>query len=133
MSSTNLQARSGNKIFVKFNNTTVGLCQDIRFTEDYGPTEASGIGNIHVQEWVPTMARYQISTRFMLLNTQSMYNAGIAPVDGNTTLQGIVIDIEVIDSGTGITLRKYVGCSYASGDVQITKHQIVITSAAFNC
>jgi hypothetical protein len=133
MSQINQVVRSGNKILVKFDNRTIGLCQDVRFTEDYGPTEASGIGNINVQEWVPTMARYQVSTRFMLLNTQSMYNAGIAPVNGTVTLQGIVFDIEVIDSSTGNSLRKYVGCSYASGDIQVTKHQIVVTSANFNC
>jgi hypothetical protein len=133
MSQVNQVVRSANKIIAKFDNKTIGLLQDIRFSEDYGPTEASGIGNINVQEWVPTMARYQITSRFMLLNKQSMYNAGIAPVSGNETLQGIVFDIEVLDSTTGKTLRKYIGCSYANGDVEVTKHQIVVTSATFNC
>jgi hypothetical protein len=137
MSQVNQVVRSGNKILVKYDNKTIGLVQDIRFTEDYNPTEASGIGNINVQEWVPTMARYQISTRFMLLNKQSMYNAGIAATnaaDPSTgVLNGIVFDIEILDSATGKSLRKYVGCSYASGDVEVTKHAVVVTSANFNC
>jgi hypothetical protein len=89
MSQVNQVVRSGNKILVKFDNKTIGLVQDVRFTEDYNPTEASGIGNINVQEWVPTMARYQVSTRFMLLNKQSMYNAGIAPVSASDPATGV--------------------------------------------
>jgi hypothetical protein len=107
--------------------------QDLRFTEDYGPTEASGVGNIHVQEWVPTLARLTVTTRWMLLYKQSMYNAGIVPTDGDGALQGVVFDIEILDKATGNTLRKYIGCSYASGDIEVTKHQIVVTSATFNC
>lgn len=133
MAQVNQVVRSGNRIIAKFDNKEIGLLQDIRFTEDYQPTEASGIGNIHVQEWVPTMARYQISSRFMLLNKQSMYNAGIVPKDGDDVLQGLVFDIEVLDKTTGKTLRKYIGCSYANGDVEVTKHQIVVTLANFNC
>jgi hypothetical protein len=133
MAQVNQVVRSGNKIVAKFDNKDIGLLQDVRFTEDYAPTEASGVGNIHVQEWVPTMARYQVATRFMLLNKQSMYNAGIVPEDGDAVLQGLVFDIEVLDRATGKTLRKYIGCSYANGDIEVSKHQIVITSATFNC
>lgn len=133
MATVNQQVRSGNKIIVTFDNQQIGLTQDIRFQEDYSPTEASGIGNINANEYVPTFARFTISTRFMLLNKQSMYNAGIAPINGDGALQGLVFDIEILDRITGTSLRKFVGCSYASGDVEVTKHQIVMTNANFNC
>lgn len=133
MAQINQQVRSGNKIIVVFDNKQIGLVQSIRFQEDYNPTEASGIGNINANEYVPTFARYTISTSFMLLNKQSMYNAGIAPENGDVALQGLVFDIEILDRTTGVTLRKYIGCSYASGDVEVSKHQIVITNANFNC
>lgn len=129
----NLVVRSGNKIIAMFGGIQIGLLQDIRFQEDYQPTEASGVGNINVQEWVPTMARYVISTRFMVLNVQSLYSVGAAPVDGDGALQGLVFDIQIMDRNTGALLRKYVGCSYASGTIEVTKHQIVVSDAQFNC
>lgn len=129
----NLIVRSGNKIVAMFGGIQIGLLQDIRFQEDYQPTEASGVGNINVQEWVPTMARFTLSTRFMVLNVQSLYAVGAAPVDGDGALQGLVFDIQIMDRDTGSVLRKYVGCSYASGDIEVTKHQIVVANAQFNC
>lgn len=131
--STNLLVRSANKILVFFNNTPVGLCQNIRFSEDYNPDYASGVGNIYAQEYVPTFANYEVSTSFMVLNTQSMYSAGIATIDGAQALQGLVFDIEIIDATTGATLRKYVGCTYARGEVEVDKHRIVLSNASFKC
>jgi hypothetical protein len=129
----NLQVRSGNKIIAMFGGVQIGLLQDIRFSENYDPAAASGVGNIYVQEWVPTIARYEISTRFMVLNLQSLYNVGAAPVDGDAALQGLVFDIQIMDRNTGSVLRKYVGCSYASGNIEVTKHQIVVMDATFMC
>lgn len=133
MAQVNQVVRSGNKVIAKFDNVTIGLLQDVRFTEDYAPTEASGVGNIHVQEWVPTMARYQVTCRTMMLKKESMYSVGIVPEDGDAVLEGFVFDIEVLDRDTGKTLRKFMGCSYANGDIEVTKHQIVVNSATFNC
>lgn len=133
MARENLVVRSANKIVAKFDNKVIGLLQDVRFQEDYSPEPASGIGNINVQEYVPTMARYSISSRMMLMNKQSMYSAGIVPQDGDAVLQGLVFDIEILDKQTGKTLRKFTGCSYAQGDIEVTKHQIVTTNATFYC
>lgn len=133
MSSINLNVRSGNKILVYFNNQSVGLCQNIRFSEDYAPEPASGIGNIYAIEYVPTFARYEISTEFMVLNLQSMYSAGIAFVDGIAALTGLVFDIEILDAVLGTTLRKYTGCTYARGEVSVQKHAIVVSQASFSC
>lgn len=133
MSQINSVVQSANKIVVLYNNQPVGLCQDINFSDDYNPEPASGVGNIYVQEWVPTMARYEIHTRFMVLNQQSMYSAGIAFVDGNAALTGLVFDIQIIDGVTGGSLRKYTGCSYASGNVRVEKHNIVVSEARFVC
>lgn len=133
MATVNLNVRSANKILVYFDNKPVGLLQNIRFSEDYSPEAASGVGNIYAIEYVPTMASYDISTSFMVLNLQSMYSAGIAALDGVTMLQGLVFDIEILDSTTGQSLRKYTGCSYARGDVSIQKHQIVVSEASFKC
>ena len=37
-----------------------------------------------------------------------------------------------VDLDDGTLLRKYVGCSYASGSIDIQKHQIAVQSAQFN-
>lgn len=55
MSSINLKTRSGNRVVPKIDNKTIGLIQSLRMSDDYSPEPASGIGDIHVAEYVPTM------------------------------------------------------------------------------
>lgn len=132
MAQQNLKTRTGNRIIVTFDGKQVGLVQSVRMNDDYGPEPASGIGDIHVQEYVPTMARHSLSVSSMLLNRGAMLEQGIAMENGDAMLQGLVFDIEVYSKDDGTLLRKYVGCSYASGDMEISKHAIVMASATFN-
>ncbi len=132
MAQQNLKTRSGNRLVVVLDGKQVGLVQSVRMSDDYSPEPASGIGDIHVQEYVPTMARHTLSVSNMVLNRGSLREAGIAPENGDAVLQGLVFDIEVYSRDDGTLLRKYVGCSYAAGDVDITKHAIVMASATFN-
>lgn len=132
MAQTNLKTRSGNRIVVVFDGKQIGLVQSVRMSDDYAPEPASGIGDIHVQEYVPTMARHNLSVSTMVLNQGSMLAAGIAMENGDDVLQGLVFDIEVYSKDDGTLLRKYVGCSYASGDLEVNKHAIVMSSGTFN-
>lgn len=129
---TNLKTRTGNRILVMFDGKQVGLIQSVRASDDYGPEPASGIGDIHVQEYVPTMARHALSVSAMVLNKGELMAAGIAMENGDAVLQGLVFDFLVTDKDSGAVLKKYVGCSYASGDIEIQKHAIVMQSASFN-
>ncbi|HQS59637.1 MAG TPA: hypothetical protein PKZ37_14760 [Gallionellaceae bacterium] len=129
---TNQTVRTGNRFIVKFDGKTIGLCQSVDMRDDYAPEPASGIGNIHAQEYVPTMARHNLSVEEMVLNTDSMLAAGIAFENGDDALNANVFDIISVDKDTGETLRKYIGCSYASGGVQVRKHAIVVSNATFN-
>ena len=61
-----------------------------------------------------------------------LLEAGIAAENGDAMLQGLVFDFEVYSKDDGTLLRKYVGCSYASGSIDIQKHQIAVQSAQFN-
>lgn len=131
MSSINRQVRSGNRMLVVIDGIVVGLAQNCRLSDDYGPEPASGIGDIHVIENVPTMARHSVSVSQMVLNVGSLRDAGIYLENGDDALQGRVYDIQAVDKDSGGTLRKYVGCSYASGDVEINKHSILITNGQF--
>ena len=132
MSTVNKNVRSANRVKVFFNNLEVGLVQSVRMNDDYGPEPASGIGDIHVTEYVPTMARHSLNVQTMILSKKSMRALGISLENGDAALQGLVFDIVSYDKDTGDQLRKYVGCSYASGDMEFSKHSIVMESAMFN-
>lgn len=132
MATQNLKVRSGNRTVVIFDGKAVGLIQSVRASDDYGPEPASGIGDIHVQEYVPTMARHTLSVSSMVLNQSNMRDAGIAVENGDGALRGLVFDIVTMDKDTGKVLRSYSGCSYASGDVDVSKHAIVMMNGQFN-
>lgn len=132
MASQNLKARSGNRVIVTFDGKQIGLIQSLRMSDDFGPEPASGIGDIHVAEYVPTMARHTLSVSSMILFSGAMREAGITTVDGDDALEGRVFDIVVQSKDDGSELRKYIGCSYASGDVEVTKHAIIVSNAQFN-
>jgi hypothetical protein len=129
---TNVQVESGNRIIVTFDDKQIGLVQNVRMSDDYGPEPASGVGDIHVVEHVPTMARHMLSVSMMVLKKKSMRAAGITALNGDFALRGLVFDIVVMSKDDGSVLKKYSGCSYASGDVDVSKHQIVMASAQFN-
>lgn len=129
---TNLKVRSGNRISVVFDGKQIGMVRSVRGNDDYSPEPASGIGDIHVQEYVPTMARHTISVSSMVLIKGAMLEAGIAMENGDAMLKGLVFDLEVFDKDSSTLLRKYSGVSYASGDIDINAHQIVVQSGQFN-
>jgi hypothetical protein len=128
----NVKTRSGNRIVVVMDGKQYGLVQNVRTSDDYGPEPASGIGDIHAFEYVPTMARHVLSISKMVLNAEKMRTDGIFPENGDAVLKGLVFDIEHYDKDSGALLRKYVGCSYASGDLDVSKHSIVMMSGTFN-
>lgn len=132
MSTQNLKVRSGNRLAVMFDGKQIGLLQSVRANDDYAPDAASGIGDIHVAEYVPTMARHSLSVQAMVLFRGAMLEAGIATENGDGMLQGLVFDIEIYSKDDQSLLRKYSGCSYASGDIDVSKHAIVMQSAQFN-
>lgn len=129
---TNVKTRSGNRIVVVFDGKQLGLVRSVRANDDYSPEPASGIGDIHVQEYVPTMARHTLSVQNMVLIKGAMHAAGIAAENGDAMLQGLVFDLEVFDKDNGQLIRKYTGVSYASGDIDVNAHQIVVQSGQFN-
>lgn len=114
-----------------FDDKQVGALQSVRANDDYSPEPVSGIGDIHVQEHVPTVARHSISVSQMVLKKKSLREVGIAVENGDGAMQGLVFDIVHFDKDTGEILRKYVGCTFASGDIEVSKHAIVMSSAQF--
>lgn len=128
---TNLKVRSGNRIVVVFDGKQIGMVRSVRANDSYGLEAASGIGDIHVQEHVPSMATHSISVSAMVMIKGAMLEAGIATENGDAALKGLVFDLEIFDKDSGVLLKKYVGCSYDSGDIDVSAHQIVVQSGQF--
>ena len=135
----NIKVRSGNRIVIEFGGVEVGLLQDLRCNDDYAPEPASGVGDIHVQEYVPTMARHTVTTSQAVLRAGTLRELGATLENGDDALKGMVFDIVIYDKGGSLVqgqggryIRKYLSCSFASGDVEIRKHAILLTNATFN-
>lgn len=129
----NVQVRSGNTMRVLLGGKEVGLLQSVRASDDYAPDVASGIGDIHAIEYVPTMARHSLSVSAMVLYRESLRDAGVSVENGDDALRGLVFTFEIYDKrDPGKLLRKYEKVSFASGDIEVSKHQIIATNAQFN-
>jgi hypothetical protein len=131
MSKTNIIVRSSNVARVLIDGVEIGLCQNVRGSDSYGHEPASGIGDIRVQENVPTLARHNVSVGVLALRKTSLYKLGIIPENGEDVLQGNVVDIEVFDKATNEIVRKYLSCSYDSGDLEVTRNAIMGTNCQF--
>ena len=127
----NIKVQSGNRIAVVFDGKEIGMVQSVDMNDSYGLEAASGIGDIHVQEHVPTMAVHSLSVSALLLKKGAMMAAGIVPENGEFALQGLVFDFEVYAKDDATLLRKYVGVSYDSGGIQVSKHAIVVQNGQF--
>ncbi len=131
MSTPNVQTQSGNRLVVEFDGKTIGLVQSVRMNDSYGLEAASGIGDIHVVEHVPSKAMHSLSVSTMVLFKKNLMSSGIVPQNGDAALLGLVFDIVSYSRDTGAALRKYVSCSYDSGDVDVSAHRIVTRSGQF--
>lgn len=65
-----------------------------------------------------------------MLYTGSLRQLGVTVENGDDALKGNVFDIVTMDKN-GETLRKYIGCSYDSGDLEISAHKILSSSCQF--
>lgn len=128
---TNVQTQTGNRVAVMLGGVQIGAMQSVRMSHDYGLDAVYGIGDIEPVEHVPTAARYSLSTSNVVLRTGAMKAAGLVPENGAAALKGVVFDIEVYSKDDGKLLQKYQGCSYASGDVDVSRNAIIMASAQF--
>lgn len=127
MAQTNIKVRSGNKTVVVINNVQVGLVQSVRASDSYGLEAVSGMGDIHVQEHVPTAATHSLSIQQLVLYKGSLRQLGISLENGDDALKGTVFDLVTMDVN-GDVLRKYTGCSFDSGDLEVSAHRVVSSS-----
>lgn len=130
MATTNIKVRSGNRTVVLLDGKQVGLIQSVRSSDSYGLEAVGGLGDIHVQEHVPTTAIHSLSIQQLVLYTGTLRQLGLSLENGDEALKGIVFDIVTMDKN-GEVLRKYTGCSYDSGDLEVSAHRVISASCQF--
>lgn len=131
MATVRRNVESANRIVLKIDGVQVGLARNLRPSDDYGLEGQYGIGDIHAQEFSPTQARHSLSLSDVAIKLGSLRSAGIIPENGDAVLQGLEFDILIQDKDTGTVKRKYIGCVYSSGDLDISANQVVSRSAQF--
>jgi hypothetical protein len=99
--------------------------------DSYGLEDASGIGNIHVIEHIPTKAVHTVAVTAMVLFVGNLRDQGISVANGDAALLGIVLDFVVYSRDTGQALRSYRSCSYDSGTVSVEAHRILVQDGQF--
>ena len=129
----NVLAKTGNRAIVTLDGAAVAAMQSISMDDDFAPDPLSGIGDIHVQENVPTMARHTVHASEMVTSKAAMRKLGVTLENGDGALKGLVFDIMVMGKDDGELLRKYTGCSFAQGSSRVEKHRIVTSDATFMC
>ncbi len=150
-----IAAYTGNLILLTLDSQVVATIRSASFQEDYGLEPVSGVGDIHVLEYVPSLARYTINVEYAVFVGKNLRKLGLMDEDGSVKLKGVEFDIEIRGKkpageaaepaaliGTGGSakqedqeetdaIRKYTKCSYASGSISIQAHQIVMVNATF--
>lgn len=131
MAQPNVKHFSGNTARILFDGQEVGTLYSVNCTDSYNLEPVTGIGDIHVQEHVPTVATHSISASTAVLRNKSLRAAGVAAENGDEALLGMEITIEIFDNNSGALLRKYTGCSYDGGSITVGKNTVVIADASF--
>jgi len=116
---------SGNTVMVVINNKPVGLLQDVTADEDFAPEPASGIGDVRVVEYVPTMYRVSLRVASMSLKKDSLFSVGVFPENVDKYLATNPFTVVVIDKVTNKIIRQYNNCIFGRGTFSVRKHTIV--------
>jgi hypothetical protein len=127
----NLKTISGNRIKILFGGQAIGLAQSVRFADNYALEDASGIGDVHVIEHVPSKATHTVAVTAMTLFTGNLRDQGITTINGDNALQGLVFDIVIYSRDTGLPMRSAKSCSFDSGTISVEAHRIVSADAQF--
>lgn len=130
MASINRKVHTANRIWVSAGGAPVGLGQSVELHDDYQMESLQGIGDIHPQEFAPSAAVLTVTISEMVMLDASLRASGVSCASPDDALKGVSHDI-IVASHDGGVLRKYTGCFYTSGDVQVRKHAIVIANATF--
>ena len=127
---------SGNEIRVVINGVEVELAQNVRMSDGYGHEGASGIGDIHIKEHVPSVARHTVTMSKIVMKKEQAVQAGMVLQNGDEAMEGREFDIEVFEKpnqsgGGGGLIKKTLACVNDGGDITVSAHRMVMADATF--
>lgn len=131
MAMQNLRINHANRHQLLFDGYAVAFLESVSPDDDYGVEPQSGIGDIHVQEHTPSVARHTINVQGVIPKTRNLKQLGVLTENGDIALTGKVFDIVLVNLDTGSPARTYRGCTCARVGHQISKHRAISFSATF--
>lgn len=121
---------SGNEVDVFFDDLKVPLVQTVSGDDAYNHEPASGVGDIHVQENVPTRAMHTITVDAMLFKKSDLIARGIIYENGDAALQGKTFSI-TIQSKKGRVMKAWDDCKCDRARVTVRAHAVLVQDATF--
>ncbi len=121
---------TGNRAILKMKGEEVGFAQNVTASDDHGLQPVGGLGEPETQELVTGNVTHTISCSKFWIYNRKLNAIGVVPIKGQY-LEGIEIDIEIIDESSGEVLEHYSGCKFASGSRTYAAHQVTGEDATF--
>lgn len=119
-----------NKSRVFIDGAEVKLLTDFTQSDNYALESVSGIGDIHVLQHAPTVARHEVRFSGYVKKPETLMSSGVIPENGDIALVGRTFTIEVFDKD-GPLLRRYEDCMCNNGEARMQRHGLLMKDAVF--
>ena len=121
---------SGNEVEVYINGELVPVLSQLTMDDDYGLQPLSGVGDGHVQEWVPGQFTHRATIAKALFKPESLFASRIIPENGDVIMQGLEYDVEIFFKEGGMG-RKLENAKCGTNSVRVRMHGILEVDATF--
>lgn len=125
-----LYTYSGNDVRVFLGGVEVPLLQNLSGDDAYNHEPASGVGDIHVTEFIPSRAMHTITIDKMIFKPELLTLLGIIVENGDGALRGLMFDIEVQAKRGGV-LKTWYDAKCDRARVTVRAHSIIVQDATF--
>lgn len=126
----NTKTAAGHILKLLIDNKEIGRAQSIDGQQDFGTENQYQIGSIMPQESIPLRFQGTVTVDKFLIRQASLAELGLAPM-GVAILLMDVIDIQVIDRYSGLTIETYHGCSLQTQSKSFRANAIVGENATW--
>ena len=104
---------TGNRVLLKIAGTTIGVCQNVSFDDNFDLQDVDGIGDVEVQEFVVGKITHQISGEKYFVSADTLRKLSLVPTS-EEWLTAPELEVEVIDTVSGATVEFYTCLLYTS-------------------
>lgn len=112
------------------NGELVPVLSQLTLDDDYGLQPLSGVGDGHVQEWIPGQFTHRATLAKALFKPESLFASKIIPENGDVIMQGVEYDVEVFFKDGG-TARKLENAKCGTNSTRLRMHGILEVDATF--